>query len=69
MHPYLTEQIVRDHHLTLERDARRHRLAKAASTATAARTASPATAGFMPHVRERGRLRRAIAARLRPTPA
>ena len=69
MHPYLTEQLVRDHHATLEREARQQRLAKVLSAATAARGAAPGTARLMPHVQERGGLRRAIAARLRPSPA
>jgi len=69
MHPYLTDQLVHDHHATLEREARDHRLAKAAAAARAAHGAAPGTARLMPHVQERGRLRRAIATLLRPTPA
>jgi hypothetical protein len=65
MHPYLTDQLVRDHLAGLELEASQHRLAKAASAATAAGRASR----FMPHVQEGRGLRRAIVARLRPSPA
>ena len=69
MHPYLTQHIVQDHHATLEREAYHQRLASAASAAAAARRPGPATARLMPHVQERGRVRRAIAALLGPSPA
>jgi hypothetical protein len=69
MHPYLTDHIVRDHHATLEREAHRQRLANAASAAARAHRTAPAMARFMPHVGERGRLRRTIASLLGPTPA
>jgi hypothetical protein len=69
MHPYLTEQLVRDHHLTLEREAREQRLAKTAMAARAADRGGRATWSLMPHVQERGRLRRAIVALLRTSPA
>jgi hypothetical protein len=69
MHPYLTDHLVRDHHAALQREADHHRLASAASAAARARRTSPATDGFMPHVQERGRLRKAITALLGPSPA
>ena len=69
MHPYLTEQLVHDHHLTLEREARQQRLARAASAARAARGAATGTARLMPHVQERGVVRRALAALVRLSPA
>ena len=70
MHPWLTEQLVHDHHRTLEREAREHALATVATASAAAnRAATPGAYGFMPHVRDRSRLRRAIAALVRPSPA
>ena len=70
MHPYLTEQLVRDHRRDLEREAREHALARAASASTPrGRAAVPGRARFMPHVQEGGRLRRMIAALLGPQPA
>jgi hypothetical protein len=69
MHPYLTELLVHDHHLTLEREAHEQRLAKTASAARASDRRAPATWSLMPHVQERGRLRRAIVALLRTSPA
>jgi hypothetical protein len=68
MHVHLTEQLIRDHHATLEREARQHALAKAAAAAGRA-SRDAGRAGLMPHVQEHGRLRRAIAALLRPSPA
>ena len=69
MHPILAQQLVHDHQASLMREARQHRLAKEASAAATARRPGSTTARLMPHVRELGRVRRAIAARLRPSPA
>ena len=70
MHPYLTGHLVQDHHATLEREARQHALAKAAIATRKGRAEdAPGSSWFMPHVQERGRLRRVIAALLRPSPA
>ena len=67
MHPDLTRQLIDFHHSELQQEAREHRLTRAASIA-ARRPATP-TSAFMPHVQEGGRVRRAIAALLRPMPA
>ena len=68
MHPYTVEELVRDHHATLHREARQQALAAAASRTRQAQARNHRWR-FMPHVEEHGRLRRAIVSLLRPSPA
>jgi hypothetical protein len=72
MHPYLSEQLVHDRQAALVHEAEREALAKAARAAAAGARPTPERDDrfhLMPHVRQRGGLRRVVASLLRPSAA